>query len=47
MENVTNPRNHAIANASHTNLFVVLRLWSRARLAIADKREGGCFSRER
>ena len=40
MENATTRRNHAAANASHTNLFVVLRLWSRDRLALADKRKG-------
>ncbi len=40
LENATNPRNHAAANASHTKLFVVLRLWSRDRLVLADKRKG-------
>ncbi len=40
MENAIIRRNHAAANASHTNLFVVLRLWSRDRLALADKRRG-------
>ena len=40
MENAIIRRNHAGANASHTNMFVVLRLWSRDRLALADKRKG-------
>ena len=46
MEDMTNPRNHAVANASRTNAFVAFGMRIRESLGLAGKR-GGCYSREK
>ena len=46
MEDMTNPRNHAVANPSRTNAFVAFGMRIRESLALAGKR-GGCYLREK